>query len=99
MDSLCGVPPLRVGDTYVVSGTKDGGKVRLTLCGIAMRWSEVSSRQRKGFRGLYHQSCACQVSGKLLVARDKWVNGGANNNLSRKETGWEAIDISDRHGG
>ena len=61
VDSLCGIQ-LEIGETYVVAGRVYEGKPRLNLCNLAMRWSEVTKRQRKGFKGLYAKGCICDVS-------------------------------------
>lgn len=63
---MCGAQ-LKVGETYVVSGRVIyGDKAHISSCGIAMPWRFVTSRQRKGFRHLYHSSCMCKVSEKNL---------------------------------
>lgn len=59
-DGLCGVN-LNVGETYVVSGRVYSGKPMVTFCDLSMRWSDVTSGQRKGFRRLYRHGCVCEV--------------------------------------
>ena len=62
MDAMCGRFDLTPGKTWIVSGRMIGSKPYISLCGFAQLWSEVTPRQRKGFRQLYHRSCACPVS-------------------------------------
>ncbi|XP_076163725.1 tissue inhibitor of metalloproteases isoform X2 [Ptiloglossa arizonensis] len=82
--SLCG-RLLTVGETYVVSGTIIGEQVHISICGIAMRWSEVTSRQRKGFRGLYHRGCACEID-----YTPWWRKGAVLTHAGRKRCLWES---------
>ncbi|XP_015434687.1 PREDICTED: metalloproteinase inhibitor 2 isoform X2 [Dufourea novaeangliae] len=84
-DTMCGVH-LNAGETYVVSGRiNNHGQVRVSLCDIQMRWSQVTPRQRKGFRSLYHQGCACEVH-----YTPWWQKGEILASVGRKLCLWES---------
>lgn len=88
-DSMCGVA-LNVGETYVIGGMIDQGRIgqgriHLSLCNLHMRWSEVPPRQRKGFRGLFHRGCACDVN-----YTPWWRKGEDLENGGRKRCLWES---------
>ncbi|XP_053971972.1 metalloproteinase inhibitor 3 isoform X2 [Hylaeus anthracinus] len=95
-DGMCGVH-LKVGDTYVVAGVIIGGQVRISICGLAMRWSEVTSRQRKGFRGLYHRGCVCEID-----YTPWWKKGAVLESAGRKRCLWESApgpqDCQEKYG-
>ncbi|XP_061938663.1 metalloproteinase inhibitor 2 isoform X1 [Apis cerana] len=83
-DSMCGAQ-LKVGETYVVSGRVIyGDKAHISSCGIAMPWRFVTSRQRKGFRHLYHSSCMCKVR-----YTPWWIKGITLENTDGTECLWE----------
>ncbi|XP_076618546.1 tissue inhibitor of metalloproteases [Colletes latitarsis] len=84
MDSMCGIT-LNVGDTYLVSAKIIDGKMHISSCNISMRWREVTSRQRKGFRGLYHRGCACEIDYIFW-----WQKGAVLENSGRKRCLWES---------
>ncbi|XP_031841394.1 tissue inhibitor of metalloproteases [Nomia melanderi] len=83
-DSLCGVR-LNVSETYVIGGTIRMGQIHLSICGMAIPWSQVPPRQRRGFRGLYHRGCACDVA-----YTPWWRKGEDLENGGRKRCLWES---------
>lgn len=83
-DSMCGVV-LNVGETYVISGMIRDGRIYLSLCGVHTRWFEVPHRQRKGFRGLFHRGCACDIHYTLW-----WKKGEHLDHGGRKQCLWES---------
>lgn len=61
-DSMCGVT-LDTRRTYLITGrVGDGLQAHISLCGLTKLWSDVSHRQRKGFKLLYGRGCDCKVS-------------------------------------
>ncbi|XP_076686953.1 tissue inhibitor of metalloproteases [Andrena cerasifolii] len=84
MSGMCGVH-LRLGDTYLVSGMIIEGKIGLSLCSNPMRWADVTSRQRKGYRGLYHRGCACEIG-----YTPWWRKGAVLESVGRKQCLWES---------
>ncbi|XP_076236931.1 tissue inhibitor of metalloproteases [Calliopsis andreniformis] len=84
MEGLCGVH-LKIGETYVIAGKIMDGKIRLSICGLAKPWSEVPNRQRKGFRGLYHRGCACEIH-----FTPWWRKGAVLDSVGRKQCLWES---------
>jgi len=60
-DSLCGVE-LELSQSYVVSGKlNDDNELRISLCGLVAKWSELSDFQRKSLKTGYGNSCQCQI--------------------------------------
>nr|XP_050853212.1 metalloproteinase inhibitor 1 isoform X1 [Vespula vulgaris] len=84
-DSLCGVTHLLVGKTYVVSGTVHEGKARISICDLAIPWSEVPVGQRKGFRLLYHRGCVCETT-----FTPWWRKGAVLESTGGKHCLWES---------
>lgn len=73
LDSVCGVE-LDVGENYILTGRVYEGKPRVNLCNLVMRASEVTKRQRKGFKGLYAKGCMCEVILRRLFGISKTKN-------------------------
>ncbi|XP_034940950.1 tissue inhibitor of metalloproteinase [Chelonus insularis] len=96
MGSMCGRENMKPGETWVVTGQISGGKPRISLCNLAMRWSEVTARQRKGFRGLYHRGCVCQI------VYTPWLRKGAVFKTAGKRCLWESapgpFDCQEQYG-
>lgn len=95
-DGMCGVN-LQRGSTYVVSGVVIEGKPRINLCGLATLWSQVTPRQRKGFRMLYHHNCVCNIQ------YTPWYHKGvALDTVAGKRCLWESSpgpqDCQEQHG-
>lgn len=74
-EAMCGVT-LNIGETYVLNGRIVNGKALISFCGLAIRWSDTTSRQRKGLRELYQQGCVCDVSVHKFAKKD--VDSGRN---------------------
>ncbi|OXU20084.1 hypothetical protein TSAR_005955 [Trichomalopsis sarcophagae] len=96
MDSMCSVH-LQVGETYVVAGRIYEGRPRLSLCNLTMRWSEVSKRQRKGFKGLYAKGCVCDVSYTSFARKGEALHR-ANGTLCPWEGNPGPMDCQEKHG-
>ncbi|XP_043289706.1 tissue inhibitor of metalloproteinase [Venturia canescens] len=96
-DNMCAVPFLNPGKTWVVGGRMIGGKPSLSLCNIWKLWSEVTPRQRKGFRKLYHDGCSCQIS-----YTEWWKKGVVFESTGGKQCLWESTpgpqDCQESHG-
>ncbi|XP_014237294.1 tissue inhibitor of metalloproteinase [Trichogramma pretiosum] len=96
MDSVCGVH-LNVGETYIVSGRVYEGKPRIGLCNLVQRWSGVSRRQRRAFKGLYAKGCMCDVSYTPFERK-----GEALHRAKGRLCPWEAnpgpTDCQEQHG-
>ncbi|XP_012270738.1 tissue inhibitor of metalloproteinase [Orussus abietinus] len=84
LDAMCGVN-LDLGDTYVVSGRTNGDKPTISICGLTLRWSEVTSRQRKGFRQLYRYGCVCEI-----LYTQWWRKGTVLESAGGKRCLWES---------
>lgn len=60
-DSLCGVV-LELGETYVVAGKlNDLNQMKISLCGLVYKWSQLSDFQRTSLKKGYGNSCQCQI--------------------------------------
>ncbi|KAK0077941.1 hypothetical protein PV325_003257, partial [Microctonus aethiopoides] len=97
IDSLCGRVNMRPRETWIVGGSMKGLKPTISLCNLAMRWSEVTGRQRKGFRQLYRNGCGCKIS------YTPWRNKGAVfNSAGGKRCLWESapgpFDCQEKYG-
>jgi hypothetical protein len=60
--SMCGVD-LKPEETYLISGKVVAGQASINLCNYIIPWAQTTVRQKKGFRLLYRQGCACEVRG------------------------------------
>lgn len=96
IDSVCGVH-LEVGETYVVSGRIYEDKPKLSLCNLVMRWSDVTKRQRKGFKGLYAKGCMCDVSYTTFERKGEALHR-ANGKLCPWEGNPGPMDCQEKHG-
>ncbi|XP_063979700.1 metalloproteinase inhibitor 3 [Diachasmimorpha longicaudata] len=84
-DSTCKHMGILPNETWVIGGRIKDGKPYTVLCDLAMRWSEVTVRQRKGFRGLYNESCVCPI------IYTQWRNKGqVFNSTAGKGCLWES---------
>ena len=80
--SACGVW-LRNDTVYLLGGYIWKGKPQLDFCGMNKEWSQVTSDQRLGIRGVYDQNCECRISpcfsgigcGKLKGCAYSWLHG------------------------
>ncbi|XP_011297567.1 tissue inhibitor of metalloproteases [Fopius arisanus] len=97
MDSLCGRVNMEPGETWVVGGRMNGPKPHISLCNLAMRWSEVTGRQRKGFRQFYNHGCVCHI-----LYTQWWNKGAVFNSTGGKGCLWESApgpsDCQERYG-
>ncbi|XP_053603069.1 tissue inhibitor of metalloproteinase isoform X2 [Plodia interpunctella] len=59
-ESMCGLE-LQPRETYLITGNIRQLQAHVDLCGYTRRWRDVTPRQRKGFRMLYKNGCACKV--------------------------------------
>lgn len=90
-DSMCGVD-LDVGQLYVIGGKVTSLQARINLCGFTENWRNLTNRQRKGLRRMYHHGCHCQIhfcpSGRCAKNKNqcnwKW-NFNKNKDCQRKE--------------
>lgn len=60
-DSMCGVD-LKVGGVYAISGKVLSLQARINLCGLHELWRNLSRRQRKGLKKIYHHGCHCKIN-------------------------------------
>lgn len=60
-DSMCGVD-LKVGSVYAISGKVLSLQARINLCGLHELWRNLSRRQRKGLKKMYHHGCHCKIN-------------------------------------
>nr|AYC07541.1 metalloproteinase inhibitor [Hemiscorpius lepturus] len=51
---------------YLITGRVDGKKAFLSLCDLAMEWTDVTHKQKRGFRRLYQQGCHCKVKNGMF---------------------------------
>lgn len=58
--SMCGVD-LRPEETYLITGKVVAGQASINLCNYITPWTDLTVRQKKGFRLLYRQGCLCEV--------------------------------------
>ncbi|XP_015586692.1 tissue inhibitor of metalloproteinase [Cephus cinctus] len=96
ISSMCGVY-LNLGETYVISARIISGKPSISICGLATRWSEVTPRQRKGFRQFYHRGCVCEI-----LYTHWWRKGAAFESAAGKRCLWESApgpqDCQEKYG-
>ncbi|XP_023727708.1 tissue inhibitor of metalloproteinase isoform X1 [Cryptotermes secundus] len=59
--SMCGVD-LRPEETYLITGKVVAGQASINLCNYITPWTDLTVRQKKGFRLLYRQGCLCEIT-------------------------------------
>lgn len=62
MDSMCGIPSLKVGKLYLIAGNSQ----KINICNYVKEYSEMTIVEKRGFAGAYKKGCACEVSERSM---------------------------------
>uniref|UniRef100_T1JNR6 NTR domain-containing protein n=1 Tax=Strigamia maritima TaxID=126957 RepID=T1JNR6_STRMM len=76
-DGVCGIN-LKPNAKYLITGKVEGGKAFISTCDYYQEWSNLTPKQRKGFKLLYKLGCECKVAYCPLAKRGHKCNVNAN---------------------
>ncbi len=85
--ATCGVS-LTNGTVYLLGGLIRNGTLKLYLCDLNEKWSQVTPNQRDGFSRFYGQNCECQVS--RACTWDGWgeLKGCADDSVQSRDNSY-----------
>lgn len=78
---------------YMITASKNNGKVSVSGCSYIVRWDELSHKQKKGVEGAYKKGCPCAIvscssqpcsAPQKTCTLDEYTGGDAKNQLKNK---------------